>query len=343
MALKGSATIELTNADGTKEVIKHDNMITNAVSDLCFSQRGEMATILKMMNNNDSYAQTMFGGLILFDEVLNSDPADYQIPTMKITGYASQDAYAGLDLARGSFNQAEGGVQADGSYKFVWDFSTSQGNGTIKSLALCPNVMAQIGASDTIEPSGQKDFYIGRNPSDPFNSYGYLLDSNGSTNDISNYNFRIVAIDGDIAYAADYRQMRYYSRDSAYSLQGNGGILKLYRFKLGTTSISLSDRVGMARYIDCLDVQMPSAFVNQLGTSDSCMNLAFFYDNVNKKITVSPINLKVSEIDVNGNIYYVDIDLSSGIISVNLCTFTNTTGGKLRPNYRMSEHTKCEI
>ena len=130
MSIKGSATIELTNADGSKETYKHDNMITNAVQDLCMSQRGEMATILKIVDNGDSYAQALFGGLLLFDETLNSDPADYFLPTVKCTGYASQDAYAGLDTCRGSFNASEGGVQTDGSYKFVWDFATSQANGT---------------------------------------------------------------------------------------------------------------------------------------------------------------------------------------------------------------------
>ena len=72
MALKGTATIELTNADGSKEIYKHDNMITNAVQDLCMSQRGEMATILKIVDNGDSHAQTLFGGLLLFDETLDT-------------------------------------------------------------------------------------------------------------------------------------------------------------------------------------------------------------------------------------------------------------------------------
>ena len=333
MALKGSATIELTNADGTKEVIKHDNMITNAVADLCFSQRGDMAAILKMTNNNDSYAQAMFGGVLLFDEVLNSDPADYQLPTTKVTGYASQDAYAGLDLARGSFNQAEGGVQPDGSYKFVWDFSTSQGNGRIQSIALCPNVMGKIGASDTIVSSERADFYFSRGSSAPFHSSGYMLDSNGSTNGISNYNYTIVAIDGDIAYAADYRQIKYYNSNSAYTLEGNGGILKLHKFKLGSTAISLADRVGMARYIECVDVQLPSTFVNNLGAYDGNNDLSFYYNSDHKILTVSPCRHKAN-IAANGEVYYVDIELSNSM-NVTLHTFKNTTPGYIQWNISM--------
>ena len=116
MGIKGSATIELTNSDGSKEIYKHDNMITNAVNDLCMSQRGEMATIFKIVDNGDSYAQALFGGLLLFDDTLDTDANNYFLPTVKCTGYASQAAYAGLDPCRGSFNASEGGVQADGCY-----------------------------------------------------------------------------------------------------------------------------------------------------------------------------------------------------------------------------------
>ena len=158
MALHGSATIELTNADGSKEIIKHDNMITNAVNDLLKSQRGELATIMKHMKNGESYAQALFGGILLFGETLDTDANKYFLPTTNIVGYASQDAYGGLDVARGSVNSSESGLQEDGSYKFVWDFATSQANGKISAIALCPNVMGQIGASHSIVNSERKDF-----------------------------------------------------------------------------------------------------------------------------------------------------------------------------------------
>ena len=49
MALHGSATIELTNADGSKEVIKHDNMITNAVNDLLKSNYISLSIIFLLL------------------------------------------------------------------------------------------------------------------------------------------------------------------------------------------------------------------------------------------------------------------------------------------------------
>ena len=332
MALKGTATIELTNADGSKEIIKHDNMITNAVNDLCLSQRGEQAAILKMVNQNDSYAQAMFGGLLLFGDTLNDDPDDYEIPSANIVGYASQSAYAGLDLARGSFNQSEGGIQEDGSYKFVWDFATSQGNGTIKSLALCPNVMGQIGASETIVDSECGDFNFVREPQAPFNSYGRMLSDSGSIDGAPHWAYNIVAIIGGIAYAVDYYNLyddgtnnsgKYKSR----CVSNNGGIFKLYKFKLCTDDISLADRVAMARYIECIDIQLPTELTNAYSTDAHNYKLSCYYNQRDKKLIVFPCRLK-SDIPVNGTLPYIDIDLVNNMQITNY-TFTNTTEGSI--------------
>ena len=161
MAIKGSATIELTNADGTKQIIKHDNMITNAVADMFRSYMGDMPLIHKLNFYDYTYAGTIFGGLLLFDDILNDDASDYAIPSTKITGYASNTAYSGKDLSRGSRNIAESGLQEDGSYKLVWDFGTSQGNGTIQSIALCPIAMGKIGASDAPVRSEYVSYRLG--------------------------------------------------------------------------------------------------------------------------------------------------------------------------------------
>ena len=330
MALKGTATIELTNADGSKDIIKHDNMITNAVNDLCLSQRGEMSTILKIVKNNDSYAQAMFGGLLLFDEVLNDYADDYFIPTTKITGYASQDAYAGLDVARGSFNQSEGGVQEDGGYKFVWDFSTSQGNGTIKSLGLCLNKMGQIGASDAPVYSERQNFYITNSTGAPFDTSGYMLTSGGTTNGIYNYRYIIVATIGNIAYAIDIYNVNYNSDYSPQYVMTNGGVLRLYKFDICTTSISLAGKAGMANYLGYVDVQLPTEFTNILHTetlsSSDCV-FAFFYDYATSKLTLFPCQKK-ADIAVNGTTKYVDIDLANDM-SISVSTFTNNTAGKI--------------
>ena len=325
MELKGTATIELTNADGSKEIYKHDNMITNAVQDLCMSQRGEMATILKIVDNGDSYAQALFGGLLLFDETLNSDPSDYFLPTVKCTGYASQDAYAGLDTCRGSFNASEGGVQADGSYKFVWDFSTSQANGTIKSLALCPNMMGQIGLTNSQVTSERKSFNMKRTSVEPFDSAGKMLASNVVIDEYPASHMYIVGVIDDIAYAVSTDNTGYQgsSVSDTLSIQKNGGILKLFRFKLGADSIALSDKVCMASYIDTISVQLPQEFFSSLSFTTYGTYIAFNYDKNNNKFIIFPCK-RGSDLAIHGTIKYCEIDVANNYATT-VFTFTNNT------------------
>lgn len=323
MSIKGSATIELTNADGSKETYKHDNMITNAVQDLCMSQRGEMATILKIVDNGDSYAQALFGGLLLFDETLNSDPADYFLPTVKCTGYASQDAYAGLDTCRGSFNASEGGVQTDGSYKFVWDFATSQANGTIKSLALVPNMMGQIGLTNSPVTSEKKSFVMKRTSVEPFDSAGKMLPSELVIDGYKSTNIYIIGVIDDIAYAISIDNTGYSggSVSENLSIKKNGGVLKLFRFKLGADSIALSDKVCVASYIDTVNVQLPQEFVSSLSFTAYGVYIAFNYDKDNNKFIVFPCK-RTANLAVRGTIKYCEIDVTNNYATT-VYTFTN--------------------
>lgn len=325
MGIKGSATIELTNADGRKEIYKHDNMITNAVQDLCMSQRGDMATILKIVDNGDSYAQALFGGLLLFDDTLNSDPADYFLPTVKCTGYASQDAYAGLDTCRGSFNASEGGVQTDGSYKFVWDFATSQANGTIKSLALCPNMMGQIGLTNVTNE--RKSFYMKRTSVAPFDPDGKMIASDVVIDGYPASCMYIVGVIDDIAYAVSEDNIGYRGSDisDTLSIKKNGGILKLFRFKLGADSIALSDKACMASYIDTISVQLPQEFFSSLSFATYGTYIAFNYDKDSNKFIVFPCR-RIRDLDLRGTIKYCEIDVANNYATT-VFTFTNNTTG----------------
>lgn len=325
MALKGSARIELTNEDGSTEIIEHGNMITNAVNDLLSTGRGEMSNIMRISNNNDSYVTQIFGGIMLFDEVLSDSTSDYYIPTTKVTGYASQEAYAGIDTARGSVNQTESGLQEDGSYKLVWDFATSQANGTIKSLGLCPNLMGQIGISPSIGVIEKKAFDIDKSSVEPFDPFQTLWIRNGSMEGYSINNYIIAAISGDILYCVNRQNINSGKNDSFAML--NSGILKLYRLKTGINKISLADRVGMATYIDCIDVQLPTAFISSLNNSYNTHSVSYSYDEVGKKLILYPCRLKAT-IGKNGTFNYVEIELENNM-NVKMYTHTNNSGGSI--------------
>ena len=55
--------------------------------------------------------------------------------TNPLIGYASDDANNTTDVRRGSRNLTESKI-IDGGYRFVWDFATSQANGTISAICL---------------------------------------------------------------------------------------------------------------------------------------------------------------------------------------------------------------
>lgn len=340
MAIKGSATIELTNADGTKQIIKHDNMITNAVADMFRSYMGDMPLIHKLNFYDYTYAGTIFGGLLLFDDRLNDDASDYAIPSTKITGYASNTAYSGNDLSRGSRNIAESGLQEDGSYKLVWDFGTSQGNGTIQSIALCPIAMGKIGASDAPVRSeyvsyrlGEEAYVSSRNSDakGAFSDYYRLIDQNATVDGINVERLCPIAIVGEYIYAVDSRNIDYNSYgERAYNLINNGGILKLYKFKFQFNSVSISARTGRAKYVETIDVQIPTEIVNLAYTTTGNYNYGVVGIHFNKrdsKLIVFPYSLKTA-LAPNATLPYVDIDLLDNYKVTNY-TMTNTTNQSL--------------
>lgn len=153
--LKGTTTIELTDVNTSKtEVIKEDNIVTNAFNKFVNSRGRFMAPIYsrrffgEKINciSSDSLVDTLFGGLMLFDQPLNDNPNDFSIPSnVSCVGYATDVANSGTNLMKGTYNQHESGFQEDGSRKFVWDFTTNQANGQIGSVCLAPLPVAKMG------------------------------------------------------------------------------------------------------------------------------------------------------------------------------------------------------
>ena len=104
----------------------------------------------KLMSINDNF----FKGCLMTDKV-----NDARIPMIagdtNITAQASNDAYSGVNLKRGSYSSTESGV-ITGGYRNVFNFSTSQGNGTIASVCLCrPSVGAVYLGEDFIPEESQ--------------------------------------------------------------------------------------------------------------------------------------------------------------------------------------------
>ena len=149
--LKGKSVIELTDVHtGKKEVHEDTNLVTDAVSAILNSN------ILGMLYDNTSFdgqsgekwmlpiVNKLTGGILLYQEPLEERVDNLYAPfSNPLIGYASSDANNTTDVRRGSRNLTES-KRIDGGYKFVWDFATSQANGTISAIALT-NRIAGIG------------------------------------------------------------------------------------------------------------------------------------------------------------------------------------------------------
>ena len=132
--MKGHTKIELFNAK-TGELEKSyekDNLVTNAVKYLIAWQTMAGRT---MNESVFPIAKNALGGLLLFDNTLTEDADNIAFPSdAKLVGYAARDTNTS-DSMRGSLNSLET-HKTDTGYVSVWDFGTSQANGTIKAVAL---------------------------------------------------------------------------------------------------------------------------------------------------------------------------------------------------------------
>lgn len=141
--LHGHTKIELTDVNtGKTEVHESDNIVTNAVRNILRDNYLGTIDIANAMPLRD-----LFGGVLCFGST-NTANVDNIIPPNDddntLIAHAGQTAHASASTLRGNPNGIESGV-ITGGYKFVWDFTTTQGNGTISSLSLTHKNFGDVG------------------------------------------------------------------------------------------------------------------------------------------------------------------------------------------------------
>lgn len=131
--IRGDAKIELFNAKTGKleNVTEEHNLVTNA---LAYIINIEAARGAALSDNVLPIATKALGGIMLFDAELEESADNIHFPPKDahLVGFASTNT--GTNELQGSFNSVESGA-TDTGYVSVWDFGTSQANGTIKSVA----------------------------------------------------------------------------------------------------------------------------------------------------------------------------------------------------------------
>ena len=144
MRLTGNMTITLTDKNtGEVETVAEENMVTNAVNNILglnpmgvFYEAGDSIDGIEWNNSLLPICPNMIGGILLFSQALPEE-ADYIYTTSSNlpVAYASNNVNSTANQARGSMNLTESKALENG-YKFVWEFTPSQGNGTIAAAAL---------------------------------------------------------------------------------------------------------------------------------------------------------------------------------------------------------------
>lgn len=139
--LKGKTIIELTDVK-TGKVERHEdgNMVTNALQHI-FEPLGHYKTAARLFTSSDMvpFYQNLLGGLLLFDGEIEENAEQIYAPSsVNLTAcgvYGRQNDTT--NTCRGDYNMTESEVNLNDKYvKFVYDFTTSQGNGNIACVAL---------------------------------------------------------------------------------------------------------------------------------------------------------------------------------------------------------------
>ena len=143
--LTGNLTIELADQNtGETETLSETNMVTNAVNDILGVN--PMATMYKTADEYDDtliwnnellpICPNMIGGILLFSSSITEAADNLYLPSTNLpVAYASNDVNATANTKRGSMNLTES-MKLTNGYKFVWEFTPSQGNGTIAAVGL---------------------------------------------------------------------------------------------------------------------------------------------------------------------------------------------------------------
>ena len=144
MKYQGHARLDLLRDGKVVHRVEHKNDVTafvqNAIGKGNFHNLISSTNIMKISEN-------WFGGCLLTD---NTNDANTMLLDggSTVVAQASNDSYSGTNLRRGNINTADSQV-ITGGYKFVWEWDTARGNGTINSVCLTRPQIARMDFSTT--------------------------------------------------------------------------------------------------------------------------------------------------------------------------------------------------
>lgn len=135
---KGYVTLELSDGQKKTQKIEGHNMVTKALE--YFYKQGGMTNPSAFNANviRTEALKYLLGGVMCLDTALTENNEIIRVPAgVGMTANGARDVVNTDNPPElGSYNTLESGWQNDGSFKMVWDWNTSQGNGTIACVCL---------------------------------------------------------------------------------------------------------------------------------------------------------------------------------------------------------------
>ena len=321
--LKGRTRIELRDVrTGRTQTVEEDNMVTNALQ-YVFNPLGYVKAGDPMFTSAYvDYFKTLTGGLLLLGDTVPENADTVILPrNTSVTGCAVYDQQntSGQTL-RGNYNATESEIDKENRrVKFVYDFDTSEANGTIACVALTH-------AYGGYGPRGcSRDPEYGLYPF--FSSVGSgLLRLTGSNSGIGAYDRR----QDYTVYGSSYQWIVKIEADTDsvyYFSIVDGTTVRIRRYRANISTVSLFEAPGSSRtLLESRDVK--------LGTEINTRYFSYNYDEESDRLyVVTAADYSVSD----GKDYVVtEIDMSD-CSTVKQYTMTNTAGVSIRTGYE-----KCD-
>ena len=322
MALKGKTTFELTDVNtGEVEVIEDTNMITNGLQDFLATYGYFGCDVLSddKMGASSLWVNAL-GGLFLFDSRLDENVENTFMPAgVKMVGNGSKDiSNSGSVTELGSYNTSESGLQSDGSVKFVYDFSTSQANGSIACACLTSKIGGYIGMGNSNEKRIFNKYYsFATFISDDKHKRTSNID--GSKNDerhvlYASYNDNAVYLSNpyNIKYDASHADQHWNTTKK----------IQILKVKAGFTSIGIKERLLLNQVSETYDIDIPQDILTYMGTRT---NLVYINADTDGNVFVV-FNTGGSTLNNGSFCWIMKIDRERNVTHYK---FTNNVGTKL--------------
>lgn len=302
-AFKGHCKIELTDVNtGKVEVIEHDNMVTKALE--YFFKKGGItnpsALYASSIRSNPLYY--LLGGVMCLDTALTEDAEIVRVPTgVTMTANGARDVVnAEQPTELGTYNSIESGWQNDGSLKMVWDWSTSQGNGTINSVCLSSIYGGMLGIGNGVSQSSKANAF---NPSLYNSPIG-----------LSGYEGVPVGIKDNVLYC-----VQSFYGVTEYTVK---------KYAMPYTGIDVRDSIT-ARLIETITVPIPNEVKNIVNKSGGAgmMESYFFKDDIAYVLIGTNYDMGSYPSNVFTNddpIYIIKYNIATGSVTAQVLNTTNT-------------------